>query len=143
MRRIAVALALVLGIGVVAPAAGAQPQNIYWLSCLAYTATARQCYQGPMTIEGGNGGRIDLRAKVYPAHAGEQAHLFRSLSTGRHWVRVATLTIAPTGRTHFLWRTTVSDILPGRHSYYRFQFRLPGHARGSNVFQVRVIDTDV
>jgi hypothetical protein len=37
---------------------------------------------------------------------------------------------------HYLWRTTASDI---RNRDYRYQVRIPGHGKRSNVLGVAVI----
>jgi hypothetical protein len=101
----------------------------------AFTATARRCHdEVPLAVEAG--GRVDLRVRVAPAHAGQRVNLPRIRPPRTQWVHFASLTLGPHGRAHYLWQTEVSDI---RSRDYRFQFRLPGHTDRSNVVQVAVI----
>jgi hypothetical protein len=108
-------------------------------ACTAFTATARRCVNSGEIVAVAGGGKVDLRARVVPAHAGQLANLTRRRPHNDQWVRFATVRIGPHGRMHYLWQTTVSDVrpLPGERVYF-YQFRIPGHGVRSDLLGVDV-----
>jgi len=137
VRRSVVVFAVVLLCSVV-PAEAARRPIQRFTACMSFSTTSPYC-GGPSNyaVDGANGGRIDFRAQVVPAHVGARANLMRIAPGGSRWTRFATVSVNSNGRMHFLWRTRPSDIR-GINRDYRFQFRIPGHSTRSPVLRVAV-----
>jgi hypothetical protein len=122
----------------IVPVAEARPLSEF-TGCAAFSRTSSNCYPASTSfaVDPSAGDRIDLRARVVPAHAGVVANLVRVVPPSHEWVRFARVTVNANGRMHYLWRPTTADVR-GIDRDYLYQFRIPGHGRRSPVFRVAV-----
>ncbi len=123
IRRLAVAIALVVGGMSFAPApADAHPAERF-TACTARSTTTTQCdRRGAAFIAGQT---VYLRGRVTPAHPGF-GEVWRRAPHSQWWAKVGLIGINEQGRIRWSW---VTDRYHVASAPYTFQFRIPGHGR--------------